>query len=138
MRGAASSPAAIQYARATNWAGSSMARPCSCSRRTDSLYATISATAPRSAWASRSCVCVLNRGARSVLARRFFQFGGLLVIELCRARVGRPGADPLPIALESGAPLQHAEHHAETNLRTDIEIGGAEPITHQVIGSRDC
>src|SRR5271166_1842675 len=74
---------------------------------------------------------------RSRLAGRLLQFGGLVVIELFRPRISRPGAHPLPVALKSRTWLQRAEHHAETDLRADIEIGGAETIAHQIIDRGD-
>src|SRR5579864_764646 len=60
------------------------------------------------------------------------------VVALFGAHASRPGAQPLPVLGKCWPFFDGAEHHAETELRADIEIGGAETIANQVIAARDC
>jgi phosphatidylserine decarboxylase len=75
IAGGASSTATAPCAKARSWAGSSMARRSSYSRRIILLYASTSATAPRSASASRSCVCRDRARWRAAPGKRVAQVG---------------------------------------------------------------
>src|SRR6201999_521722 len=54
------------------------------------------------------------------------------VVELFRTHTCSPRADALPILLESRPFFHCAEHQAETDRRTDIDIGGAESVAKQI------
>ena len=54
---------------------------------------------------------------------------------LWRAHAGT-GADALPVALEGGALFDRAEHQAEADLRSDIDIGRGETVADEIIAAR--
>ena len=55
------------------------------------------------------------------------------VVELSGARIGRAGADALPILLEGRPFFDGLEHQAKADLRADIDIGGGELVADQII-----
>src|SRR5580700_5635429 len=67
--------------------------------------------------------------------------GGLLlcrlrIVKLLGAQASRTVAEPLPILLEGRTLFDHSEHHAEADLRADIEIGGSETVAGQIMSAR--
>src|ERR1700730_5628879 len=79
-----------------------------------------------------------QRDIRRPIAR---SAGGLLLchlrfVKLLGAQASRTVAEPLPILLESRTLFDHSKHHAEAELRADIEIGGGETVAGEIISPR--
>src|SRR5580693_7869497 len=60
----------------------------------------------------------------------------LRIVKLLGAQISRTVAEPLPILLEGRTLFDHSKHHAEAEVRADIEIGGGETVASQIMSPR--
>src|SRR3984957_7473565 len=89
----------------------------------------------------RPQVLTLNRRDIPGARPRSPSAGGLLlghlrVVKLLGANTSRTAAEPLPILLEGRTLFDHSEHHAEADLRANIEIGSSETVAGQIMSAR--